>query len=76
MKQIRWMLNGALFTMVFCLVITLTILVMSEMQLVKADFVVRLDAPVAAEQAEYLPLLSAQPQRDITVQRFAPVEVE
>jgi hypothetical protein len=76
MKQLKWMLNGALFTMVFCLIITLTIMVMSEMQLVKADFVVRLDAPAVTQQAEYLPLLDAQPQRDITVQRFAPVEVE
>lgn len=76
MKQLKWMLNGALLTMVFCLIVTLTIMVMSEMQSVKADFVVRLDAPAAAQQAEYLPLLSAQPQRDITVQRFAPVEVQ
>lgn len=75
MKQLKWMLNGALFTMVFCLIVTLTIMVMSEIQSVKADFVVRLDTP-AAQQAEYLPLQSAQPQRDITVQRFAPVEVE
>lgn len=51
-------------------------MVMSEMQLVKADFVVRLDAPAVTQPTEYLPLLSAQPQRDITVQRFAPVEVE
>lgn len=76
MKQLKWMLNGALFTMVFCLIVTLTIMVMSEMQSVKADFVVRLDAPATAQQAEYLPLRSAEPQRDITVQRFAPVEVE
>ena len=41
MQQLKWILNGALFTLLFCLVVTLTILVMSEMQAVRADVVVQ-----------------------------------
>jgi hypothetical protein len=67
------MLNGALFTLLFCLVVTLTILVMSEMQTVRADVVVQ--PAVTNENIEYARLIDAPPQRDITAQRFAPLEV-
>ena len=73
MRQLKWMLNGALFTLLFCLVVTLTILVMSEMQAVRADVVVQ--PAITNENIEYARLTDAPPQRDITVQRFAPLEV-
>ena len=72
MQQLKWMLNGALFTLLFCLVVTLTILVMSEMQTVRADVVVQ--PAVTNENIEYARLTDAPPQRDITAQRFAPLE--
>jgi hypothetical protein len=74
MQQLKWMLNGALFTLLFCLVVTLTILVMSEMQAVRADVVVQ-PAVTVNENIEYARLTDAPPQRDITAQRFAPLEV-
>ena len=74
MRQLKWMLNGALFTLLFCLVVTLTILVMSEMQAVQADVVVQ-PAVTVNENIEYARLTDAPPQRDITAQRFAPLEV-
>jgi hypothetical protein len=74
MRQLKWMLNGALFTLLFCLVVTLTILVMSEMQAVRADVVVQ-PAVTVNENIEYARLTDAPPQRDITAQRFAPLEV-
>ena len=73
MRQLKWMLNGALFTLLFCLVVTLTILVMSEMQAVRADVLVQ--PAVTNENIEYARLTDAPPQRDITAQRFAPLEV-
>ena len=74
MRQLKWMLNGALFTLLFCLVVTLTILVMSEMQAVRADVVVQ-PAVTVNDNIEYARLTDAPPQRDITAQRFAPLEV-
>jgi hypothetical protein len=68
------MLNGALFTLLFCLVVTLTILVMSEMQAVRADAVVQ-PAVTVNENIEYARLTDTPPQRDITAQRFAPLEM-
>jgi ABC-type nickel/cobalt efflux system permease component RcnA len=76
MKQLKWMLNGALVTFAFSLVIFLTILVISELQIVRADVVVRLEAPTATQQEEFLPLTNAKTHRDVTVQRFAPLEVK
>ena len=73
MRQLKWMLNGALFTLLFCLVVTLTILVMSEMQAVRADVVIQ--PATTVENTEYARLTDAPPQRDITAQRFAPLEV-
>jgi hypothetical protein len=73
MQQLKWMLNGALFTLLFILVLTFTILVMSEMQEVQADVVQ--PAVSVNEDIEYAKLTDAPPQRDITAQRFAPLEV-
>jgi hypothetical protein len=75
MQQLKWMLNGALFTLVFCLAVTFTIMVVSEMQTVRADVVIQPGSVILSEKAEYARLADAPPQRDITAQRFAPLEV-
>lgn len=76
MTQLKWMFNGALVTLIFCLALTLTVLVMSEIQSVRADVVIRPGGITVQENTEYTRLLDAPPQRDITVQRFAPLEVK
>jgi hypothetical protein len=68
------MLNGALITLAFCLIITLTVMV-SEIQPVRADLVIQPGVTIVDENVEYLRLTDAPPQRDITAQRFAPLEV-
>ncbi len=75
MQQLRWMLNGALITLAFCLIVTLTILVLSEMQPVRANLVIQPVVTTVDEKVEYLRLTDTPPQRDITAQRFAPLEV-
>jgi hypothetical protein len=75
MQQLKWMLNGALFTLVFCLAVTFTIMVVSEMQTVRADVVIQPGSVILSEKAEYTRLADAPAQRDITAQRFAPLEV-
>lgn len=75
MTQLKLMLNGALFTLVFCLIVTLTALVMSEMQPVRADLTVQLAPAMATEKIEYVQLTDARPQRGLSEQRFAPLEV-
>jgi hypothetical protein len=76
MKQLKWMFNGALLTLIFCLALTLTILVISEMQTVRADVVIQPGGVIVQEKAEYARLMDAPPQRDITAQRLAPLEVK
>ncbi|GIK36219.1 MAG: hypothetical protein BroJett011_00520 [Chloroflexota bacterium] len=76
MKQLKWMFNGALLTLIFCLALTLTILVISEMQTVRADVVIQPGGVTVQENTDYARLLDAPPQRDITAQRFAPLEVK
>lgn len=71
MEQLKLMLKGALVTLIFCLAITLTALVISELQTVRAETV----QPVTTQTIEYTPLQSAPLQRDITAQRMAPLEV-
>ena len=75
MQQLKWMFNGALVTLIFCLAVTLTILVFSEMQTVRADMIVQPGGISVSEDTEYARLIDAPPQRDITAQRFAPLEV-
>jgi hypothetical protein len=75
MQQLKWMLNGALITLAFCLIITLTVMVLSEIQPVRADLVIQPGVTTVDEDVEYLRLTDAPPQRDITAQRFAPLEV-
>ena len=75
MQQLKWMFNGALFTLIFCLAVTFTVLVVSEMQTVRADVVVQPGGVTLSERTDYARLSDAPPQRDITAQRFAPLEV-
>lgn len=71
MEQLKLMLKGALITLIFCLAVTLTALVVSELQTVRADMA----QPITTETIEYAPLQDAPLQRDITAQRMAPLEV-
>jgi hypothetical protein len=75
MTQLKLMLNGALFTLAFGLIVTLMVLVMSDMQPVQADLTINLAPAVESKAIEYVQLTSAEPQRDITQQRLAPLEV-
>jgi hypothetical protein len=75
MKQLIWMFKGALVTLAFCAIISITLVLMSHMQIVRADVVVRLAVPTVTEPVQYLQLTDALPQRDVTAQRFAPLEV-
>ena len=72
MEQLKLMLKGALVTLIFCLAVTLTALVVSELQTVRADMA---QPAITTETIEYAPLQDAPPQRDITAQRLAPLEV-
>lgn len=75
MTQLKLMLNGALFTLAFSLIVMLMVLVMSDMQPVQADLTIEL-APIGQDAAiEYIQLTDARPQRDINLQRLAPLEV-
>jgi hypothetical protein len=76
MKQLKWMFNGALLTLIFCLALTLTVLIISEIQTVRADVVIQPGGVTVQESTGYARLLDAPPQRDITTQRFAPLEVK
>jgi hypothetical protein len=76
MKQLKWMFNGALLTLIFCLALALTVLIISEIQTVRADVVIQPGGIAVQENTEYARLLDAPPQRDIAAQRFAPLEVK
>jgi hypothetical protein len=76
MKQLKWMFNGALLTLIFCLALTLTVLIISEIQTVRADVVIQPGGVTVQENSGYARLLDAPLQRDITAQRFAPLEVK
>ena len=76
MKQLRWMFNGGLVTLIFCLALTLTVLIFSELQTVRADVAIQPGSVTVQENTGYARLLDTPPQRDITAQRFAPLEVK
>jgi hypothetical protein len=73
MTNIRAMLTSALITLTVSLVILTAILVITDMQAVQADTA---NQPIITNAANtyYLPLTDTPPQRDITTQRFAPLE--
>jgi hypothetical protein len=75
MTQLKLMLKGALLTLAFGLVITLTGLTINELQPVQADLTIQLAPATLDESIEYVQLTDAPPQRDITLQRLAPLEV-
>jgi hypothetical protein len=76
MTELKLILKGALVTLIFCLGLTLTILVVSELQAVRADVIVQPAGVTINNTPDYAQLMDTPPQRDITVQRFAPLEVE
>jgi hypothetical protein len=74
MLKLKSILISGFLTLTVSLLILAAVLVVTDMQAVQADLV---DQPVVtAVDAEiyYLPLTDAPPQRDITGQRFAPLE--
>lgn len=74
MIKLKSILISGFLTFTISLVILAAALVIADMQTVQADFV---DQPVVATvdpEPYYLPLTDAPPQRDITIQRFAPLE--
>lgn len=76
MKHLMRVFTSGLLILVLYLVIILTILAISEMGPAQAD-VDNLSQPVvttAGDDIEYLRLTDAPPARDITKQRFAPLE--
>jgi hypothetical protein len=76
MEQVKLMVKGGLVTLIASLIIISTLVILSEVgQLTLAKVVAQPAAP-AAQEAEYLPLTDAVPQRDITVQRFSPLEAQ
>jgi hypothetical protein len=76
MTEIKLMLKGALITLIFCLGLTLTILVASELQAVRADMIVQPAGITVNTTTDYARLTDAPLQRDIATQRFAPLEVK
>ena len=74
MTRLKSALTSAILTLIVCLTIITVMLVVTNMQAVQAD-AVRQDALTAtSDPTYYLPLTDAPPQRDITGQRFAPLE--
>lgn len=74
MEQVKLMVKGGLYTLVACLVITMTILVMSELGQFTLAQTIAQPGMTVSEEAQYLPLEDASLQRDITAQRFSPLE--
>jgi|GEM_PF-1855043 len=74
MKQLKAIFKSGLLVLILYLVVILTILMITEMQPVHADMV---SQPIVAtvDDAQYLRLIDAPPQRDITRQRISPLEV-
>ena len=73
MEQLKVIFKSGLFVLIMYLVIILTILMITEMQPVRADMV-RQPIVTTVDDVQYLRLTDAPPQRDITRQRIAPVE--
>lgn len=66
MEQVKAMIKGAVITLTFCAIVTLTLLVLSEWQTVRAEAI----QPVVIKLSQEA--TSSLPQRDITIQHFAP----
>ena len=74
MERLKLMLIGGLLVLVLSIAVTITFLTMSQLDPVQADAPNQPVVTTFDESVEYLPLTDAQPQRDITQQRFAPLE--
>ena len=70
MTQLKSMVFGGLFTLIIFATVALAIVVASEAQAVQADEVSRVTDYQAVEYAQ---LTDAVPQRDVTLQYFAPL---
>lgn len=74
MRHSRAALTSGLFVLALFLVVILTILITSEMEPVWADGLRQPVVTTVNDDLQYLRLKDAPPQRDITKQRFAPLE--
>jgi hypothetical protein len=74
MERLKLMLTGGLLVLALSIAVTVTFLAMSQLDPVQADAPNQPVVTTPDEGVEYLPLTDAQPQRDITRQRFAPLE--
>jgi hypothetical protein len=73
MKQLKLVLTNGFFILILYLIIVMSVLIVAEMQPVAADQVVQpVTAPVVQPVQESTP--AGLPERDITQQRFAPLE--
>lgn len=75
MKRLQKILTASLLILMLGLAMAMMVLVATEMQPVQADMADQ-PAVITADKGdiEYLPLTDAPPLRDITKQRFAPLE--
>ena len=72
MERLKLMLTGgflAVSTLALAAVLTMTTMI--EIQPVQADVI---NQPTNAESVQYAQLTDAQPQRDISIQNFAPLQ--
>ena len=75
MEQVKLMVKGGFVTLVLCLVVTLTVLALSEFNQRSVAQTVPQPIVTASDNGSYARLKDAVPQRDITTQRFSPLEV-
>jgi hypothetical protein len=68
------MLVSGLLTLTLGLAIVLTVLVVSDLQTVQADVPTQPVVTNVGNTVQYARLTDAPPHRDITTQRFAPLE--
>lgn len=72
MSQLKSMLIGVLLALIIVLTVALALLVVNEVQPAQAQEINR--PVIAVEEVQYARLVDAIPQRDITVQQFAPLK--
>ncbi len=70
MSRLKTIIINSLLTLVFCLTIMATALIINDAQAVQADAAIA----DASTQVVYLQLTDAPPQRDITLQQIAPLQ--
>ena len=72
MNRLKSIVTSAIVTLVLCLAILTTALVINDAQAVQANA----SQPVitTVDGSNYLQLTDAPPQRDIVLQRFAPLQ--